>query len=271
LVPVAVDQVYIVGGFCNWSIPTDSTKMKLVDTTPDGKIFTIHLWAADAAKFQYKFVAGPAWDYEQTAGANFIFPKAEASVAEVVSEFKAIYDPTKLGDINMTINVPLGTDSVWIQGSFIGWNFDGKGAGGKLCTKVADGKFSYVVKSVMGMQYRMYNQPSWSYPEVDSLGAERKNREAAYPADANLEITVINWKQKSPYTGINSLKREANTISSKDMSVTVTNVKSQVELFNAAGQRVVSEKVNGTFTSKKLNAGMYIVRVDGVTRKVVIK
>ncbi len=265
-VPKNVVQVYLVGNFCNWALPTDSTKMDVdaANTNADANAFKKKIWTADANKLQYKFTAGPAWDYEQTASANFVFPAAESEVAEVVTAFKAIYDPTKLGTINITANVPLGTDSCFLQGSIYGWNM----AKAQVGTKVADGKFTFAVKDVMSMEYRLYNRPDWSHPEVDSLGAERKNRVAAYPADANITITAIGWKIPM---GISQISKDSYTVYSKNSTVVVNGAKSQVELFNAAGQRIVSSKTSGTFTSKKLTSGMYIVRVDGVTRKVVIK
>jgi hypothetical protein len=34
------------------------------------------------------------------------------------------------------------------------------------------------------------------------------------------------------------------------------------------GRLIQSQKLNGIFTSKTLNSGIYIIRVDGATRKV---
>ncbi|MDD2798560.1 MAG: fibronectin type III domain-containing protein [Bacteroidales bacterium] len=198
-VPSTINELYLVGNFCSWSLPTDSTKMKLVETNASGKHFSLKIWTNDAQKLQYKFCAGPAWDYEQTESANFMMSDPILSEDFVlISSFKAIYDSTKLGDVNMTINVPLGTDSVWIQGSLYNWNWNNPSA--QLCTKVTDGKFKYTVKQVMQMEYRLYNKPAWDYPEIDSLGYERANRKLSYPADAQTTITVKGWKNGyTPY------------------------------------------------------------------------
>lgn len=269
LVSDSVKQLYIVGNFNGWTIPTDTTMMTMVDHTAPNKIFNKKIWTADARKLQYKYVAGPAWDYEQTAGANFMLADpTQDAVSDVVKSFKAMFDPDKVGDIKITVTVPANTDSVWFQGSSVGWNWNKPAS--QLCTKNVDGTFTYTAKGVIGMQYRMYNKPDWDHPEVDSLGAERANRIAAYPADKDIKITVINWK-KPIVNGINPLNKDKFTVYTKNNVVYVSGAKSQVELFNSAGQRIENQKATSSFTSKKLNSGMYILRIDGSTRKVVVK
>lgn len=123
-VPVDVIDLYIVGTFNNWTIPTDSTKMTLTETTPDGKLFTVTFFTPDANKLQYKFCAGPAWDYQQTSAKNYAYPDVtQNSASEVVEGFKKIFDPTKVGNITITATVPAGTERVWIMGSHLGWNW----------------------------------------------------------------------------------------------------------------------------------------------------
>ena len=193
LVPVDVKQLYISGNFCNWAIPTDSTLMKKVKTTVDGTIYTKTLWTADANKLQYRFAAGPAWDYEQSQVENFVYPATFPSAENIVSSFKNIFDPSKTGTIRITANVPLGTDSCWINGSPFGWNMANAQAG----VKIANGKFSFTVKNVMHIDYRLYNRPDIMHPEVDSTGIERKNRIAEFPLDSVVNITVLGWKNSA--------------------------------------------------------------------------
>jgi hypothetical protein len=267
LTPVTTLECYLVGTFNSWAGPTaPNCKMTLIDTSVDGKIYSISFHSDDANKLAYHFCSGPDWSYEQKAPTgDYKYPE----LAPVVTEWKKIYDPSKVGTIAITADVPLGTDSCWIQGSFLGWNFDGKGAGGALMTKVADGKFTFDVKMVASIEYRLYNRPDWGHPEADSLGAERKNRMADYPADATTSIKVIQWK--TPLTGINAISVDKYKVYAERGAVIISGAKAQVELFDASGRRIVSQKANGTFTSKKLQAGLYIVRVDGVTQKVFVR
>ncbi|MDD2797769.1 MAG: T9SS type A sorting domain-containing protein [Bacteroidales bacterium] len=265
LVPDSVKQVYIVGNFCNWALPTDSTMMDMISSTVDGKIFEKKIWTADAHKLQYKFVAGPAWDYQQTDANNFIFPATQDAVAEVVSAFNKIYDPSKIGTVTITATVPAGTDTCWIQGSVFGWNMDKAQKG----VKNNDGTFTFVVKDVLSMEYRLYNRPDWSHPEVDDLGKERANRVANYPADATTAITVIGWKNLA--NGINPITADNALVTSKDNKVTVSGRFSEVSIFDLQGRVMESASNVSSFTSKVIKSGVYIVRVDNLTRKLVIK
>ncbi|MEI7676462.1 MAG: T9SS type A sorting domain-containing protein, partial [Bacteroidales bacterium] len=132
-----------------------------------------------------------------------------------------------------------------------------------------DGSYTFTVKDVQSMEYRLYNRPDWDHPEVDSIGAERKNRIVEYPAGAVTNITVIGWKNLA--NGIPQIALDKSTVFASKGTIVVNGAKSLVELFNVSGQRIASVKTSGTYTSKKLTSGLYIVRVDGVTKKVVVK
>ena len=53
--------------------------------------------------------------------------------------------------------------------------------------------------------------------------------------------------------------------------LTIENVKSDVQIFDISGRVVQSAVASGTFVSNKLNKGLYIVKVDGATKKVSVK
>ncbi|HOL29932.1 MAG TPA: hypothetical protein PLH58_06775, partial [Paludibacteraceae bacterium] len=90
-VPADVIELYIVGTFNNWTIPTDTTKMTFLEANESGKVFSATFFTVDANKLQFKFCAGPAWDYEQTQGANYIYPDPTQNTAAVIVEsFKKI-------------------------------------------------------------------------------------------------------------------------------------------------------------------------------------
>jgi hypothetical protein len=267
LVPLQVIECYIVGTFNGWAIPTDSTKMTLVETTAEAKIFTITFFTEDANKLQYKFAAGPAWDYEQTSSANVVFPDPTLSTADhFVTEFKAYYDPSLVGTITVTATVPAGTDRVWLQGSALGWNWDNA----IEATKNTDGTFTVAVPNVLSMEYRMYNAPDWDHPEVGEADplVELPNRSASYPADANLNITVWGWKAPTAIKEINADKYKVYTIS---RTIIVEGVTSKVDIFDVSGRNIQSALLSGQFNSKTLNPGLYILKVDGATKKVSIR
>jgi hypothetical protein len=267
LVPVGTIQCYIVGNFNGWTIPTDTTKMTKVEETPDYVHFRATFFTEDANKLQYKFCAGPAWDYEQTRSANFVYQASENEVTEVVEGFKKIYDPSKVGTITITATVPVGTNRVWIQGSALGWNW-----GNAIeATKNIDGTFTVAVPNVLSMEYRMYNQPDWDHPEVGEADPtkELSNRVANYPADATTSITVWGWKAQPD--AVPQINMDKYRIYSNNHTLVVEGVTSQVEVVDITGRILQNVKMMGTFTSEKLNAGLYILRVDGATRKVSLR
>lgn len=262
LVPLAVQELYLVGNFNGWSSPSAATKMTYVSQDVEGKVFTITVHSLDAVNMEFKFCAGASWSYQQTASANFVYATSENSKAVVVNEFKNIFDPAQAGTINITATVPAGTSQVFIQGDFLGYDMVNAIEG----TKNVDGTFSFALPNVLVIEYKLYNKADWGYPEVDDTGNERANRVSVYPTDANLAVTVIGWKQV--INGVKQLNADNYKVYSLNKSVVVEGVKSQVELFDMSGRRIQSQNMAGTFTSKVLNNGLYIVRVDGATQKV---
>ncbi len=267
LVPSTTVEVYLVGAFNNWASPSAATKMTYVSADANGKIFTITVHSLDAAKMEFKFCAGPAWSYEQLdPSANFVYGTTASSTAVVVNSFKAIFDPAKTGTINIKATVPSGTDKVWIMGDFIGWNWDNKVEG----TKNEDGTFSFAIPMVMSIEYRLYNLPDWSHPEVGEANptAELPNRKAVYPTDANTVITVWGWKTPTP---VENVIADYFKVYSANNTIIVDGVKSKVEIFDMTGRNIEAMKVNGKYTSSTLNRGLYVVRVDGNARKAMVQ
>ena len=267
LVPAGTVQCYIVGNFNSWAGPTapvDSCKMVLTTTNDDGTmVFEKTVYTADAVLLAYHFCSGPDWSFEQLdPTGDYHYPQ----VNPVVNSWKLIYDPSKLGDINVTATVPAGTTDVWVNGSFIGWNFN-NGAGGLKCTKNADGTFSFTAPLVMNIEYKLYNGQTWNNVEVDDMGVEVANRKAAFPADANTNITVIGWKTPSALQELNANKYKVYTYNN---SIVVEGVTSQVTIFDVSGRKIQSAKLAGKFSSKALNSGLYILLVDGATKKVAV-
>jgi len=270
LTPAGTLECYIAGNFNNWAGPTAANcKMTKVSTEIDGTvIFNITIHSDDVNKLAYNLCSGPDWSYQQkTPSGDFKYPE----VNPIVTEWKAIFDPSKVGNITITATVPAGTTDVWVNGSFVGWNFPNSGnngTGGIKCTKNIDGTFSFTAPLVQNIEYKMYNGQSWNNVEVDALGVEVANRKAAYPADATAAITVVGWKTPS---AVSQVKAATNVIYTNNSIIVVEGVTSNVALFDITGRRIQSEKMVGTFTSKSLNTGLYIVQVDGATRKVAVK
>ena len=265
LTPVGTIECYIVGNFNNWfgpTAPADSVKMKKITTNPDGTIvFEKKIYTPDANLLAYHFCSGPDWTFEQkTPTGDYKYP----DVAPVVTEWKLIYDPSKVGNIHITATVPAGTDSVWIQGSYLGWDMKKVVKG----TKNANGTFSFIAPLVQAIEYKLYNGKDWGHVEADASGKEVANRKASFPTDANISVTVIQWLIP---TAVSEIKEATNLIYTRNSSIVVEGVTSQVDVFDIVGRIIQSNKIVGTFISKSLKSGIYILRVDGATKKVALK
>jgi len=274
-VPADVIELYIVGTFNGWTIPTDSTKMTLLETNESGKVFSATFFTADANKLQFKFCAGPAWDYEQTQGSNYTYPDPTQNTAAVICDsFKKIYDPTKIGNVTIIATVPAGTERVWIMGSHLGWNWANLQEG----TMNPDGTFTFVVPDVMSFEYRLYNwyEPEFGYPEVGEADPNKElpNRTAQYdptnPANNTINITVWGWKQPAP-SAVPNVFFDRYQVKTVNKTITVNNVTSRVELFDVMGRQLEKADVRGTYTTKTLTNGIYILKVDGISAKIAVK
>jgi hypothetical protein len=267
-VPKGTIQCYIVGNFNNWAGPTapaDSCKMNLIATNTDGTmIFEKTVFTADATILAYHFCSGPDWAYEQATPTNdFHYPE----VQPIVLSWNAIYDPTKLGNVNIEATVPsTGTgDHVYIQGSFNGWSWNNP----LEMTKNNDGTYSYLINNIASTEYKIYNGTDWGYVEVDATGTEVANRSVTATPQQTItqNITVIGWKT---IMALKQLNADNYKVYTNGHSIVVEGVTSQVEVYDASGRTMQSVKTMGTFTSRNLNAGLYILKVDGATRKVAL-
>jgi PKD repeat protein len=61
------------------------------------------------------------------------------------------------------------------------------------------------------------------------------------------------------------------SITISNQIISVDGVQSHVELFDVAGRNIQSSKVAGKFTSSSLNAGLYILIIDGKSAKISVK
>ena len=268
-VPDSISLCYLVGSFNNWAGALDSTKMVRGVASGGVVVFSITLHVPDVNTLQFKVIAGPGWDYDQLDPVgNFTFPAAETYDGVVVNAFKKVFNISKAGTVKITATVPtVGSDSVWIVGSFSlpNWTFPTAIKG----VKNGDGTFSFTVPGVIAFSYVCINKLDWAYKEIDPLipANGHPDRTAAYPADATTNITVAGWLL-IPTTAVPEVKTATNKIYSVNRMIVVENVTSEIAIFDLSGRILQSNRMAGTFTSNALNKGLYIVRVDGATRKV---
>jgi len=72
---------------------------------------------------------------------------------------------------------------------------------------------------------------------------------------------------------VNSISQKSSTnykILSNNRLVNIEGVKSRVEIFDITGRCIQSKNASGNFTSFPMNSGIYIIRVDGNTSKILV-
>ncbi len=189
LVPADLFVCYITGSFNSWN--STSHEMTMVDSTANGKEYTLTIHTLDTTTLEYKFLAGPGWPYEQTNSTNYVYMTDGGVV--VCDAFKAIYDPTKVGDITINITVPEGTVEAWVVGSYNGWDMGSS----VQATKVDATHFTAVLPQVADVEYKIWCHNDWAYEEAaDDQGTSlASNRVASFETGPVFNITVEFWKQ----------------------------------------------------------------------------
>jgi len=260
-VPAGTNQCYIVGTFNNWAgptAPTDSILMTNVNVNADGTIvFEKTIYTSDANKLAYHFCSGPDWMFEQNPSTSFNYPEVQPTV----TAWKAVYNPATMGTISVTATVPAGTTAVWVM--YAADIISGDFTKAVACTKNVDGTFSFSAPFATNIEYKMYNQADADHPEVIAA-----NRTATYPTNATANITVAAWAAApSAVPELNADKYKVYTFNN---TIVVEGVTSQVAIFDVSGRKIQSAKLAGKFSSKALNSGLYILLVDGATKKVAV-
>lgn len=265
-VPTNVVDLYLTGSFNEWKSPgAEGTKMTYIAEESDetGKLFSQTIHTADANKLAYKFAAGPSWVYEQDSS-DLKMPDVSAdAVFHYMPKFKRYYPgDAALKTVTFTVTAPAGTDSVFMMGSHLGWD----GASWYPGTKVDATTFSFEFKFDM-IEYKYYRGRDWSYEEKQADGSGLAGNRAA---DAQIAVTYTDVIAKWSTTGVPTLNMDEYRVYSSNGAVIVEGVKQKVELFDITGRIVQTAYTTGSFTSKSVNSGIYILRVDGATLKVLV-
>jgi len=72
-------------------------------------------------------------------------------------------------------------------------------------------------------------------------------------------------------TAVPQVSKDNYKIYSTNKTIIVEGIETRVEIINLSGICVEKKNVNGAFYSSKLSQGLYIVKVDGVSHKVLVK
>jgi len=263
-----VTELYVTGTFNGWKSPgAEGTKMTLSTTESDanGNFFSLTIHTDDANKLAYKFSSGPSWSYEQTAGDFKMADPSLNSVYHTNLTFKRTYPgAANLKTVTMNVTVPAGTDACYMMGSHLGWDGSSWAAG----TKNTNGTFTFSVPNIDFMEYKYYNGQGWSFEEKQADGTGLTGNRSA---DAQIALIFNDVVARWFNTGINQINLDNVKVFSANQQIIVDGVVANAQIFDVTGRNIQSATTSGLFASKVLNSGVYILKVDGATMKVVVK
>jgi len=266
LVPSDVFVCYIAGSLNGWDSMSD--EMTLANTTANGKEFTYTFSCLDTTVLEYKFLAGPGWPYEQTNAANYVY-MIDGGVV-VCDQFKAFYNPTEVGNITINVTVPVGTSEVWVVGSYNSWDI----STALQATKNTDGTYTGIIENVAEIDYKIWCHNEWDYEEaIDAEGTGRaSDRTASFIDGPEYNIVVEFWKLlwEGDVSSIDQYKNVDYKAYSRRNEIIVEDVVSGVAVFDLNGRMIQFSKVSGTFVSKPLATGVYILKIDKQTQKLFV-
>jgi hypothetical protein len=281
--PKTVTECYMTGNFNGWLTPgtvakidSTDTKMTLVPALSDanGNDFTIKIYTSNVYALAFQFTTGPAWAYQQTQGNNSYpdvsLPSAlfdavgDATVNPPVAPaitFKRIYPGAAgLKTVTLTTTVPANTTTAYVMGSLNGGANTDFIAG----TNNNNGTFTFSVPGTDIFNYNYYNTANAASIEVNADNSAAAGR----VADAQMQTAFTDVVAAWVSTGVKTIDANLYKIFTNNKSIVVEGVQSSIEVMSIDGRLIQSQKLNGIFTSKTLNSGIYIIRVDGATRKV---
>lgn len=266
-VPPTVKDLYLTGSHTAWKSPgSEGTKMTFNAEESDAtaSLFYQTIYTEDANKLIYKFAAGPSWVYEQDS-TDLKMPDVTLNeVFHYMPKFKRIYPgDANLKTVTITVTAPAGTENVYMMGSHLGWDGSSWAPG----VKGDNNTFTFTVQNVDLMEYKYYRGQGWDFEEKTAAGEGVGNRKA----DAQVAVTFTDVIEAWSTTSVPAINMDKYTIYTSNGRITVEGVTSKAEVFDVTGRMMQQAVTSGTFTSNTLNAGIYILRVDGATMKVMVK
>ncbi len=266
-VPPAVKELYLTGNFNGWKSPgSEGTRMTFnaAESDANASLFYQTIFTEDANKLVYKFASGPSWVYEQVGPDFKMSDPTLNEVFNFVNNFKRVYPgEANLKTVTFTVTAPAGTEAVYMMGSHLGWD-DTKWAAG---VKGINNTFTFTVQKVDMMEYKYYRGAGWAFEEKTATGQGVNNR----VADAQIAVAFTDVIEAWSTTSVPAINMDKYTIYTSNGRIHIEGVTSKAEVFDVTGRMMQQAVTSGTFTSNALNAGIYILRVDGATMKVMVK
>gem|GEM_PF-890448 len=224
--------------------------MKMVDATH----YTLDM-VNDTLSPGYYHIYRTVGDVKETVAADGLVRRQDRT--------KWTANDVVLGWYNMmlmyNVTVPVGTTACSIETQMNDWAI--------VPMTMVDAthyRLSMVNDTLSPGYYHIYRTVGNVKETTDAAGLNRREDRTHWtPMDI-----VIGWY--GLMTSVKELTMDNHKIYTEYGSIVVEGVRSRIELFDMSGRAVQTQKLKGKFVSESLKSGLYIIRVDGVTKKVAV-
>jgi len=160
--------------------------------------------------------------------------------------------------VTYSVTVPTGTNACYIAGTMNGWIQ-------QAMTKVDATHFNLnIPTATINDTYKYCSGPIWAYEELDANNNVISNR--SYSSND----VVAKWK--SVYSDVKTVNSDnIKLMSGKSFIRAEFNGNAIVEVYSLSGIVVKQANATNTISIDNLNAGLYIVKINGSAYKVVVK
>jgi len=250
-VPSGTNKCYIVGSFTNWSF------LEMTKLTETSYTITVNTTTPNA----YKFSSGPNWAWLEMQ-ADCVSDIDDRTYAEnnVVACWKAIYDPATVPqDYIYNVTVPAGTHKCYFAGNATNWSHT-------EMTKLTETTYTLTISTTTPNGYKFCSGPSWNYEELQADGSGVSNR------DYNQENTVALWREVFTPTVTTVLTPSAPVLVKGVHSGIHIEISGQadVAVYSLQGNLLKQTQVTNRALIPDLNAGVYLLRMNGITYKAIV-
>ena len=257
-VPPQTNTVY----FCNWlSGGAGGWNWVEMQRIGDENKFTYMMDHPDANPLdEYSYAAGPGWNYVETDAEGKEVQHAGWSELDVAVAFRDYFAGTSL---TYTVEAPAATKVVYIVGAPTG----GWGNFVEMQRVGDENKFSITIANVNAdMAYEYCAGPGWEYEETDAEG-----NPVTHAGWSALDVAAA-FKDYYVPSGINRLPGKTGLITfCINNTIAVSGIFKEVSIYDITGKKIQFEKATNQFESKPLNPGIYLVKIDKQSSKVVVK
>ena len=262
-VPAAADVCYAYGNFNTWN--QSSTPMTYVSTTGTTKLFTLNLPLTFVNSGTFQILAGP-FSWTGQTDPQFTAVASGTSQDVTVTAFSQI-------QYYLTINVtvPLNVNECWAVGQW-GWTLPTNAKQLLLKTTNIDSKVfsntftSNASHSFAGKFLSGLDGSNWTYQQTQAANFTNPGTSNT----VNFTVTAFNAVYVPVSTAVENTTNNGNLIKVIDNKIIAEGISSNVSIFDVRGSLIQSVNTKGTFTSKTLNSGLYIIRVDNKAYKQVV-